>query len=141
METRKTIKRFTAFALGLVITAVVVSSVTSERSSSPKIFINPTSGGANTLVAISGEGFEPGTVLDVRLGPPDVGATPQSYGHVVVEGEGAFCVTFAMPSQWPDGSAITETDLIIVAINSDGRVKATAPFDFKPEATSQSDLS
>lgn len=141
MGTRKTIKRFMALALGLVITLVVVPCAMSERSSSPKIYINPTSGGANTRVAIAGEGFESGTVLDFRLGPPDVGATPESYGQVVVESEGAFFATFAMPGQWPDGSAITETDLIIVAINDNGCVKATAPFDFKADVPSQLDLS
>jgi hypothetical protein len=37
-----------------------------------------------------------------------------------------------MPLQWPDGTPITETDLVVVALNEDGSIKAIAPFGYTP---------
>jgi hypothetical protein len=35
-----------------------------------------------------------------------------------------------MPAYWPDGMPIAETDLIVVVLNQDGSVKASAPFEY-----------
>jgi hypothetical protein len=41
-----------------------------------------------------------------------------------------------MPAHWPDGTLITETDLIVVVLNEDGSTKAIAPFGYIPSSSS-----
>jgi hypothetical protein len=59
-----------------------------------------------------------------------VGATPQSYGDATTDTSGSFALSFTMPAQWPDGTPITETDLLVVVLNQDGSTKASAPFEY-----------
>jgi len=61
-----------------------------------------------------------------------VGATPLSYGDADTDASGHFTLSFIMPSHWPDGTPITETNLVVVALNQDGSAKATAAFDYLP---------
>lgn len=98
----------------------------------PIIVVDPTSGGPGTSVSVRGSGFPPETRVSVRLGPPSVGATPHSYGDASTDADGGFALSFTIPAFWPDGTPITETDLIVVVLNQDGSVKATAPFGYIP---------
>ena len=141
MKTYKWLKLFRLVVAPLLIALVVSTCTRNTTSESPDISIDPATGGPNARVLVNGAGFPAGTILNVRLGPPSVGATPQSYGQVIVDGKGEFSVTFTMPAQWPDGTPITEKDLMIVVINEDGNVKATAPFSFEPEVGGQPMLS
>jgi hypothetical protein len=104
-------------------------------SSEPTISINPQAGGANTQVVVSGFDFPAGTAATIRIGPPDVGATPQTYGSAIAAEDGRFIIYFLMPDRWPDGQPIIETDLMVIALNEDGGLKATAPFEFQPDPT------
>jgi len=121
----------TLFTLTLIAMAILTACLVSDDLASPAIQLKPVSGGPDTRVSVTGEGFPAKAALSVRLGPPDVGATPQSYGEVVADTEGRFTLTFPMPGQWPDGTPITAQPLIVVVINEDGSVKATAPFRFQ----------
>lgn len=96
----------------------------------PVININPVSGGPETPVTVAGAGFPAQLEVNVRLGPPDVGATPQSYARVMTDRDGQFVLVFSMPDRWPDGTPITERNLVVVVLNEDGSVKATAPFRY-----------
>jgi hypothetical protein len=100
----------------------------------PSICLSPTSGGPGTRVLVTGSDFPADTVLAVRLGPPDVGATPQTYGQATSDAGGRLQLAFDMPARWPDGSPVTEEELVVVVLNEDGSVKAVAPFRFEPAA-------
>jgi hypothetical protein len=63
-----------------------------------------------------------------------VGATPLSYGDTHTDADGRFALSFTMPSHWPDGEPITETDLVVVVLNQDGSAKATAAFGYLPSS-------
>lgn len=115
--------------LSLAVLAILGACSPARTVASPAIALNPDDGAPDTEVMVTGTGFPAATEVNVRLGPPDVGATPQSYGTAVTDAEGDFTLSFTMPAQWPDGTAITERDLVVVAINQDANVKATAPFD------------
>jgi hypothetical protein len=45
-----------------------------------------------------------------------------------------------MPTHWPDGTPIAETVLVVVVLNEDGSVKATAPFSYIPSSADASTL-
>jgi hypothetical protein len=100
------------------------------RSSEPLIVLSPQSGESGTPVFVSGENFPVGTVVMLRLGPPDVGYSPFPYASGVVGQDGRFTLTFHIPDGWPDGTPINMTELIVIALNEDGSVKATAPFAY-----------
>lgn len=106
----------------------------------PMIVLNPTTGGPGTSVAVSGSGFPAYVQVSVRLGPPSIGATPQSYGDATTDADGSFALALTMPAQWPDGTPITETDLVVVALNEDGSAKGTAPFRYIPSLSGASTL-
>jgi hypothetical protein len=61
-----------------------------------------------------------------------VGATPLSYGDADTDASGCFSLSFIMPSHWPDGTPIAETNLVVVVLNQDGSTKATAAFGYLP---------
>jgi hypothetical protein len=120
-------------SLTLLFILTAVACLARVGSETAGITIHPDSGGGNTQVLITGTGFSPNTALSLRLGPPDVGATPQSYGQAITDNDGLFSLMFFMPDHWPDETPITETELVIVIINEDGSIKATAPFEFQPD--------
>lgn len=98
----------------------------------PAITISPTAGGQGTQVTVHGRDFPPDLVVSVRLGPPSVGATPQAYAVTTTSADGTFEMHFIMPGSWPDGRLLTTTDLLVVVLNEDASVKATAPFTYQP---------
>jgi len=104
----------------------------------PSIMLDPITGGPDVSVDVSGMGFPADTQVSVRLGPPSVGATPQSYGDAITDLDGRFTLSFKMPVHWPDGTPITETDLVVVVLNEDGSVKASAPFGYIPSTSDAS---
>jgi hypothetical protein len=101
----------------------------------PMIVVDPIGGRAGTVVVVSGSGFPPLARVSVRLGPPSVGATPLSYCDVDTDASGHFALSFTMPSHWPDGTPITETNLVVVVLNQDGSSKANAAFGYLPSLT------
>lgn len=107
--------------------------------SEPTIVLEPREGGAGTKVTVRGSGFPAHMELDIRLGPPDVGASPQAYAVTSTGADGSFATSFILPNAWPDGRLIDQETLLVIALNSDGSVKATAPFTFRsssnPETT------
>jgi hypothetical protein len=120
----------------LVAASTLVACAAPVAWSQPSIVLSPTFGGPGTLVTVTGSGFPVDTQVHTRLGPPSVGATPQSYGAAVAGTSGAFVLAFTMPGHWPDGTPIAEQELIVVVLNEDGSVKATAPFNyFSPPST------
>ncbi len=106
----------------------------------PSIVVEPTSGGAGTEVAVSGEGFPAGVEISIRLGPPDVGASPLAYATTTATEKGVFFTSFILPEKWPDEVAIVEEELLIIALIADGSVKATARFDYQPLPTPAPDM-
>lgn len=127
-------KSLTLLTMVLLLGFIFVACSNSATSGTPSITTNPVSGGPNTPVVVIGEGFPAKVEVNVRLGPPSVGATPQSYGQAVTDAQGEFTLTFVMPGHWPDGTPITQFDVLVVVLNEDGSAKATAPFSFQPAA-------
>jgi hypothetical protein len=112
----------------MIAMGIVAACVPHIEQTEPIIVLNPTRGGPGTSIAVSGSGFPAETQVSIRLGPPSVGATPLSYGDATTDGDGIFALSFTMPAHWPDGTPITETDLVVVVLNEDGSIKATSPF-------------
>lgn len=96
----------------------------------PSIMVEPAAGAAGTEVTVAGDGFPAGLVINIRLGPPDVGATPLAYATATATEDGTFVTSFVLPAFWPDETPIVEGELLIIALVPDGSVKATAPFGF-----------
>jgi hypothetical protein len=83
-------------------------------------------------VVVTGQNFPAGLAVMLRLGPPDVGATPFSYASGTADQNGSFTLTFTIPENWPDGRPITETELTVIVLNEEGSLRATAPFSLAP---------
>jgi hypothetical protein len=115
-----------------ILMGVVSACIPGIEQGEPIIVLDPNVGGPGTSITVSGSGFPPGIELRVRLGPPSVGASPLSYGEATADAEGRFSLAFTMPLQWPDGTLVVDTDLVVVVLNEDGSVKATAPFGYIP---------
>jgi len=98
----------------------------------PAIAVDPTGGGPGTVVTITGEEFPAGVEINIRLGPPDVGASPEAYATTMTLENGSFVTSLVLPGTWPDETPIVEEELLIIALIPDGSVKATAPFDYRP---------
>lgn len=118
--------------LSLVLSLIWAACAGVRGPVEPSIAVEPAAGTAGTEVVVTGEGFPAGVEIDVRLGPPDVGASPEAYATAITTEHGGFVTSFVMPSMWPDETPIAEGELLIIALVSDGSVKATAPYDYRP---------
>src|SRR3990172_6859645 len=96
----------------------------------PVIAVNPAAGGPGTQVTVAGAGFPANAHVSVRLAPPNVGASSQSYGDTLTDANGAINMVIFAPSNWPDGKPITEEHLILLVTTDDFAAKATADFAF-----------
>jgi hypothetical protein len=114
--------------IGIWILIMFSACIPGIERTEPVIVLDPTRGGAGTSIIVTGSGFPAETQISVRLGPPSVGATPQSYARETTDADGRFALLFVMPGYWPDGTPIAETELVVVVLNQDGSAKATAPF-------------
>jgi hypothetical protein len=118
------------------ILALAACETTIPPIESPGISVDPESGGPGTIVLITGHGFPAHTPVEIRLGPPDVGATPQSYAETISNIDGEFELSFTMPAEWPDGSPILIEEMVIAAINNDASIKSTIPFRYQVDSLS-----
>lgn len=120
------------FALGLVplLAATACNGIVAPPEAS--VAVDPTSGAAGTEVIVTGEGFPANIEINIRLGPPEMGASPEAYANTMTTENGAFVTAFAIPNKWPDETPIVEEELLIIALIPDGSVKATASFDYQP---------
>ena len=129
---------FVIMLIGIGGICLAACSNNQENSTNkPVIALNPQTGGVQTLVAVTGDNFPAGTAVMLRLGPPDVGATPFSYASGIAGGDGRFTLSFTVPESWPDGLPITETNLTVIVLNEDGSLKATAFFVLQPGVVGQ----
>jgi len=127
-------KRWLALSLVLIVALAVALAACGgvAAPAEPSITLEPTSGAPGIEVAVTGEGFPVAVEINIRLGPPDVGASPEAYATTLTTESGGFSTSFILPETWPDGNAITEKELLVIALLPDGSVKATAPFDYQP---------
>ena len=112
--------------------ATISACLPGIEQAGPSIVIAPVSGGPGVTVTVMGRGFPPEMPVSVRLGPPSVGTTPLSYADAVTGPEGTLALSFAMPSRWPDGTPITQTDLVVIVLNQDASTKALTSFGYVP---------
>lgn len=97
----------------------------------PVISINPTSAGAGTDIAVSGTNFPANTTVEIRLGLPSAGFISSPYLTVTTNSSGAFTTPFTIPSQWTNGTPITDTALqVVVTVASNQSISAVTPFTF-----------
>lgn len=107
------------------------SASSAVQATNPTLTAEPAAGGPDTLVTLKGSGFPANARVTVHLGPPKVGATPNSYGEAKTDAAGNVMIMFRMPAAWPDGRAITEPKVMIVALVGQGEVKALAEFNYQ----------
>jgi len=98
----------------------------------PEISLSVTRGPAEAAVTVESTGFPVGEEIVIRVGPRDGGAPDLVYAQGTANEQGQVAITFNMPENWPDGRQITEEQLEIIAVTSDGEYRASAGFDYEP---------
>jgi hypothetical protein len=100
----------------------------------PSAEIDPRQGGPGTNVTVQGGGFPAGAQVNIHLAgliqTERLSATPATYASTVADNNGNYRVSFTMPANWPDGSAIQSGKLAVVAATDDFGVEASATFDY-----------
>jgi hypothetical protein len=99
----------------------------------PYARINPSSGGAGTVVTVQGGGFPANTVLNLFLGGVVTASAANAAPPVastVSDVNGNFVATFTMPSVWPDGQPITSGKLVVLVATANFGVETSATFDY-----------
>ena len=105
----------------------------------PTINLQPGSASAGTSVTASGAGFPANTNLNLYLGAPNAqpGGRGSEYVYATTTSDvnGNYNMTFRAPSQWPDGTPITDTRLIVTVANGDFSVQISATLTYAPGPT------
>lgn len=97
-------------------------------AASPALVIEPASGAPGSDIIVNGQGFPAGAAMSIHLAPPNRGLDSTSHASATIGEDGAFRTSFTMPATWASGQTITEPELVVVAKNGDGSIKASAPF-------------
>jgi hypothetical protein len=96
----------------------------------PSIHLAPGSGKGGTVVVVTGEGFPASGDVQIRLGGLQTGATQQVYAATQADKMGAIKASFAMPERWPNGDAIVQPQVVVLASTPDLVTKAIAIFEY-----------
>ncbi|MEZ4726017.1 MAG: PA14 domain-containing protein [Caldilineaceae bacterium] len=101
----------------------------------PVATISPTTGGAGTAVTVTGGGFPANTTVNVHLGALVAARaeaqTPTVYATTTTDANGDYSVTFTMPATWPDGSPITDGELVVLIATESFGAQASALFTYR----------
>lgn len=104
---------------------------TAERTG-PAISINPTSGTADTQVAVTATGFPANTQLDLYLAGLVAARAaadgPRSYVTATTDGNGNAILNFVLPTTWPSGDPLLTGQLVILVATPDFTTRANATF-------------
>jgi hypothetical protein len=79
---------------------------------------------------VAGTGFPAFIPVYLYLGLPNSPPVAEPLAAGIADSSGQVSISFIMPGLWPDGTVITESQLVIVAIG--GNVQAQAPFTYVP---------
>jgi uncharacterized protein YraI len=99
---------------------------------SPSAGVSPGSGTPGTSVTVSGGGFPANANLTVFLARfDDSGGSgqPERFATTTSNGSGDYLVTFSVPNQWPDGSAVENGRLLVLVATNDFQHEAGASFE------------
>jgi len=101
---------------------------------SPTISLSPDQGGAGSRITISGAGFPANSGVTITFGPTQATANARlaSGSGVAADADGEFTIVVVLPGQWPDGSPITGSALVIQAQAAGGQWFAWQTLDYGP---------
>ncbi len=84
----------------------------------PVLVLKPEAAAPGQPVTVNGSGFAPGASVALRLGAPNAGLGKRNLATVVADGDGAFELTLALPTEWSGTrQPIVERELIIAAVD------------------------
>ena len=104
-----------------------------RSEANPSVGISPTSGGAGTVVTVTGEGYPANKSVTIHLGTFDesVGSgSPFLYGTTKADASGKFSTAITMPAVWPNGVAVAPGELVIWARTDDSSVQQSTVFNY-----------
>ena len=101
---------------------------------SPTIALTPDRGGAGSRITVSGTGFPANSGVTITFGPTQATANARldSGSGVAADADGEFTVVVVLPGQWPDGSPIAESALVIQAQTAGGQWFAWQTLGYGP---------
>jgi hypothetical protein len=103
-----------------------------EEVAQPSLIVRPDVGSPGSPILVTGRGFPANTPvrIDLRLE-----GTELTFPGIASDGtnfRGVFRTTFAMPVDWPGGTATLPGDVVITAVTADGGVQASTRFNLSP---------
>lgn len=93
----------------------------------PALNVYPISGGANTLVTVSGDNLPVNTEVTIVLSD---GFNSAGYWSTATDSDGVFNLEFTVPETWDNGGEILSDQLEILAITVDGITSASTSFTY-----------
>jgi uncharacterized protein YgiM (DUF1202 family) len=117
-----------------VIQTIPTATATSQTFT-PVIAIAPATGPAGTVITVLGTGYPPSVNVSIRLAITSTDFITAPYGTVLTSASGTFSGSFTMPSQWPDGSTITQTNLAVVARVDNTTYVDSENFTYQPSVS------
>lgn len=122
-----------------VVTPTATATVAVTSTAVPVAAINPATGGAGTVVIITGSGFPANTLVNLHLGALvsalAAAETPTVYASTTTDNVGAYQLTFTLPATWPDGTPLTNGRLVLLVATADFSAQASALFTYREPST------
>ena len=115
-------------------TATTTPPATATAAPNPSANLTPRSGGAGTVVTITGSGFPGNTTLYAHLAPlggsGGSGNEYANYAIVATNPNGDYTMIFAMPAVWPNGTPIKTGRIAILIATADFSQQTSVTFDY-----------
>lgn len=103
-------------------------------SGEPTLNVNPSSGGPDTPVTLSGSGFPANTRINAHLARVVSAASsgePETYGSTMTDAQGNFSFAITIPREWRGTDDEIDTGTLMVLVATDNfAVQASASFDY-----------
>ncbi len=109
----------------------------------PSASLAPGTGGANTLVTVTGGGFPTNVTVNVYLagfdGDVNRFGTPERYTTGNTDASGNYRLVFTMPEDWPNGDSIDSGRILVIVATNDFTTQASAVFTYRESSAANLD--
>lgn len=102
-----------------------------DSENAPTITVEPSTVGPNTPIRVTGQGYPPDTLLELRVQRMPEGYTAAPLGQATTDAEGNITLDAQVPALWLDGTRLSGPDITLELTTQDGDIRGVAVVPFE----------
>jgi len=102
-----------------------------DSANAPSISIEPATVGPNTPIRVTGQGYPPDTLLELRVQRMSEGYTAAPLGQATSDAAGNVTLEAQVPALWLDGTRLSGPEITLELTTQDGDIRGVAVVPFE----------